>query len=564
MEIYGGRSIMSLDTYTNPFNMLFPGTEAIDFQMSSKLGQKLTDLFQTVIDYRENLDYSTVPDNVQDQRTFRLKQVEYFFKTKCVEKFKKIVEDETGITLNNLYCWGGDTDISGMFAVDLSFGNEAAANDILGNMSGTGDSAYSAKEAIEDMMAMADNMDLSKGRVTSKTYGRNKKRKYAITAMYFDINCAFNAHDFVPTRAMEPLTAREIASIMMHEIGHVMSTVEHAGDYFATADRLRSYSRNLRSDTEVKDFLNQFTDRFIPYLNKVRKTLKLSGPEAKVADNCFGIMCNASQAMRKFVSEEQTSENVFWTAGSVIVNAMIGWGKVLLALFIDTAIMVTGVLLLTYEIGRVSQYSDKNSMGNKAGDLKTTMNNQFLVERWADEFVSRHGFGDDLASALNKLEKIFEFTAMYEGISSARMRNWSVMYYLMNFNIWLMQKIFIASYFDPIIYENQYQRIVRIKQNTLAVFKNPKLDGRVRDHYLGVVERLEKEAKEAKTLSDTAFSKALYNILRNFTSPVRWFQLIKNNNLDRDLSIMFDRIDDLKNNKLYYISSKIAAIKDDR
>ncbi len=552
---------MSLDTY-NPISALFPGMEAIDFQMSSKLGKRLTDLFQTVIDYRENLDYGAMT-NAQDQRTFRLKEVDYFFKSKCADKFKKIVEEETGVAIDKLYCFGGDTEITGMFAVDLSFGNEEAAADILGNMSGTSTGSYGAKEVVEDMMSMADHMDLKHGRVTSKTYGTHKKRRYLIPAMYFDINCAFNAHDFVPIKTAEALTAREIAAIMMHEIGHAMSTIEHASDCFCTVDRITNYTRNLQSEVEIRDFLNQFVDRLIPHCTKILKSLDIKGPEVKSINKTFDTLFSASKAMRQFVSEEQRDESIFRTLGSMLINGFIAWIKVLCGIFWNLVFWISIPMYWTYEIARI-MYADTNSAGGKAGDLKTTTNNMFLIERWADEFVSRQGFGDDLASALNKIQDIFKMTAMYGTVTSARVRNWALWYYLMAMCVWISDKTWMMFYFEPLGYENQYQRIVRIKQNTYAAFKDPKMDGRVRDHYLHVAERLEIEAKKAKTLSDTSLSKALYNIGRNFTSPVRWFQLLKNTNLDRDISILFDRIDDLKNNKLYYISSKLASIEDKR
>ena len=66
-----------------------PGQAAIDFQISSSLGKSLTALFQTVIDYRDNLDYSSVPDTVHAHRTYRIDKVYAFFKEKICQNLEE-------------------------------------------------------------------------------------------------------------------------------------------------------------------------------------------------------------------------------------------------------------------------------------------------------------------------------------------------------------------------------------------------------------------------------------------------------------------------------------------
>lgn len=551
----------SFSLSTNALTELFPGLEAIDFQFSSNLGKRLTDLFQTVIDFRENLDYSRVDDDAQVQREYRLKEVYHFFMSKCKPTFKKIIEEETGIRISKLYCTGGHLEsITGLFACDLSFGNQYAAIDVLGTMSGTGSSAYSTKEAIDDMMTMTEYFDPKKGRVTSKTYGKTKTYPFE-TVMYFDINCAFCMHDFVPTHLVEPFTAREIAAIMMHETGHAISTVEHAGDCFATINRICNFSKSLNSDVDARVLINGLSLKILPELKKVLSQSNLDKTDFRFVNNCVSVLSTASMTMRNFISQEQTDENILYTAGSVISTGLILWMKFFTILIMDVY-MFTICTLLIYETMRLS-YSDTNALGTKAGDVKTNYNNMFLIERWADEFVSRHGFGADLASSLNKISEVFNILGTVGDTTSSRVRNSSIMNCLIAVSVWFLEKINLFNYWEPIAYENQYQRAVRIRQNTYAAFKNiNRMDGAAQEHYLRSVDILEKEIAKAKTLSDTAFSKALYNILRNLSSPVKWFQLLKNANLDRDLEILCNRIDDLKNNKLYYLSAKFASLKD--
>ena len=55
------------------YNTFF-GMEAISFQTSSQLGKDLTAVFQEVIDFRDNLDYSNIPDDFYKKKTISYKK----------------------------------------------------------------------------------------------------------------------------------------------------------------------------------------------------------------------------------------------------------------------------------------------------------------------------------------------------------------------------------------------------------------------------------------------------------------------------------------------------------
>ena len=114
-----------------------PGTAAIDFQISSSLAKSLTNLFQMVMDFRDNLDYSKVADNLPDQRAYRISAVSAYFKNTIMQKFKDIVNKETGLTISKMHVFSGeDLGVLGLFAVDLSFGAGWAAEEWLGSVTG--------------------------------------------------------------------------------------------------------------------------------------------------------------------------------------------------------------------------------------------------------------------------------------------------------------------------------------------------------------------------------------------------------------------------------------------
>ena len=62
--------------------------------------------------------------------------------------------------------------------------------------------------------------------------------------------------------------------------------------------------------------------------------------------------------------------------------------------------------------------------------------------------------------------------------------------------------------------------------------------------------------QKAKRITDSEFGKAAINTLHNLfiLEPVNLWQLIKDGKLDRDCSILENRLDDMRNNSLFMLS----------
>lgn len=547
----------------NSFGIL-TGNEAIDFQISSQLGKKLTEIFQDVIDYRDNLDYTKIPDNASEQRKYRITAVYEYFVNNTVKKFQDIVFKETGLTVKKLYALGGMAyDASGYFACELTFGKPEAAFEVLGNMSGT--NHWSGPEdAVNDMMTMADYFDPKTGKVSKRTWG--KQKNLIGVRMFFDVNTAFCIHDFIPANTTPDFTAREIAAIMMHEIGHGISTIEHSGDIFATIASLDNYRKHLsksNSPEELLSFLKGLDTKVFPYWNKKAKLWQLEENETSIAQKVLGFLSTSTSAMRKYAEEvyDQNSENFLITIGSFVCNIIAVWLSFLVAIL--TSLFVFLVIGLGSHAVQMIMYSSENSRGGKAGDVMTNARNLYVVERWADEYVVRHGFGADLATGLDKVLTIFRVQGMVGNVGSARLRHSSIFGFILKIHAWLYHRLNLINLLEPVIYESDYRRLMRIVQNTNAFFRDhPELPGQIRDQWLMNLEVAVQTAKDNKNFADTAFAKAMLNILRNFGSPVRWVQLLHNAGIARDMERLLDNLDDLKNNSLYSTSVKFASLAD--
>lgn len=537
---------------------LIPGQAAIDFQLSSSLGKQLTALFQTVIDFKSNIDYSKVPNTVEEHRKHRIREVNLFVKNSMVDKFKKIVSSETGLNVKKLFTFGGlDIGICGYFAVDLSFDDWRAALETQERITGTGNSKYTNdRAAVEDMKSMADCFDLKTGKIVKPLFGKNRQ---IFVNMYFDVNTAFLVEDFYPEKIATPLTAGEIAAIMMHEVGHALTVIEHSANMFVIHSRLNNYFKSLKTNKDLGSVLYALQEGLVPVLRKLASSKQEDAKMSAFVKRMSNTLIAGINGLNDLYNAEKPEEESWlYTIGSFTGNVLLFALITICYAFVNFCFFMYGGFAV-YELCRLS-YVDSTSSGDKASDTKTNYNNTFLMERWADEYVSRHGFGAELASGLNKIDVYFKYghlgTVTSERLCKSTLFNCMCITYG-----WILDKVMLISYLDPVGYENQYQRVARVLQNTYGFFKNEEVPAAAVDQWIRSVEVIKQQMKIAKTISDTAVGKAFYNTLKNLTNPVRWFVLIQDGNLDRDTEILANRIDDMMNNPFYYQAAKLKSMR---
>ena len=140
------------------FNNFF-GMEAISFQTSSQLGKDLTDIFQEVIDFKNQVSKSIA------DRTDRIVCVIDFVNKTMVPKFIKTVENNLGFKIKNVIINGdnynGKQFPDGKFAILLninSYGDTLA--NALANMTGaTYNNAPNKYQYAEHIKELANCID---------------------------------------------------------------------------------------------------------------------------------------------------------------------------------------------------------------------------------------------------------------------------------------------------------------------------------------------------------------------------------------------------------------------
>lgn len=533
-----------------------PGMEAIDYQKNTSLGRRLTDLFQMVIDYRDNLDYSAEDEMGRDRKEHRIRSVNNYFKTEIEPKFKKIVQDETGLTIKRLVTYGGfDYGVMGLYYVDLSFDSFNDAMTTIGRMTGTDNTKYSTQASIDEMATMAESFDNKTGKIRKPYFGKN--RKFAVT-MGFDINCAFLAHDFIINGAAEELTAAEIAAIIMHEIGHALTFVEHSGDMYVVSHMVKDHLNAIKQDRDgnkAVQSIQQLTEIFTPILKSWQKKILNDPSSTKTLHQAATLTLNALQGLNQATKDyEYDHESWIYTIASFTGNMLC----ITINFIFLTLINMLSFLMYEqlYEIMRHSSV-DKTYQGGKSSDTYTNYNNLFLIERWADEFVSRHGMGAHLATGLNKLLDIFKYTMSVGDVDSARLRQSTIFNGICMAMSWLEDKMILLTYLDPLGYENRYKRLSRMLENTYGYFRDSKNLGEAADVWIRSIETLKKEQKYAKGLADTAAAQAAIRMLKDLTSPVQWIVMLRNGDLAYDVEKLENHLDAIANNPLYYRAAQL-------
>lgn len=541
------------------------GEEAVDFQVNSKLGRSLTEIFADVHKFKASINYDRTANNEEARREFRIAQVcEYVMKT-TLPKFVKVVRECCNLEIRSISCLGGESyGICGFFAINIDISDiHDAMYEIISRSSGAHTYVSNKTEDyIDEIASMADNFNAFESKLDSKVFGKSKKPIY-VSKVYFDINMAFLADEFVSADVVEPLTPQELAAIMMHEIGHAMSTIEHAADAYFMHSRIKEITVNLKnkdmSEEECLELLKQIDTKL---LSKLQVALDgVDGSERPYFTGLIRTVNTISMTIHNLQKADEVGSgssllgNLFRIGFHVVLVGIVG---TILNLYCSAICLVFGIPVW-YELS-IRSTKNRNDAGGKLSDVSANHNRDFVMERWADEFVSRHGYGSYLASALNKFDAMVMHSYLNGGdLSSVALRENALWQKYISLLSCITKLTSVLSWFDPTIYEDQYHRLYRLAQNNYALFKNDKVPVQIRNQWFDIVKKTEDEANAAKRFRDSKVGSAAVNVFKALTNPVKWYDYINNGNIDQDLQRLEDNLDDMLNNKLFYLSAKLQA-----
>ena len=396
--------------FDNYFNL--PSLESIDFQVSSTLG---SDLSKVIANAMDDIDKIWKDSNQQGEH-FRNAVANY-----CTKKFSQVLAavmiKDTGIDVTSIKFYGRDLRNSafGLFAIDLSLDDPNTVATMMSQESGLATGDYGTdKEYLEELNHLVDLLDPTKGKLKSNKYGKNNKH-ILHTVIHFDMEFAFMCKylfaDKVDKEQAVP-TADEITAIMLHEIGHMMTLVEHSFDIFATANRVRESVntidiKKMRDDPKAID---NFIDEHKKILNRIKKiTVMLPNTQQnkKLSSN-INLMSGAIEKLNLLKITDSDSVRSSIMANNVFCFIMAMIGNIATG-FILSLVVCLLTVVLSYILATLTNGLNKSAIttDQKATDRGSGYSQLFLIERWADDYAAHQGYGPELASALNKLGYAF-------------------------------------------------------------------------------------------------------------------------------------------------------------
>lgn len=536
-----------------------PGLEAIDFKKKSKLAKELTDTLavgEKFIQRNWPKDKSTT--------TF-YSEFKIFFDKTLVKDIQKIIKDNLKMDLSSIRTMSPNEGV-GLFAITLddkdsdnffdeimrhssgevsykkpqrvSFFDELA----FGEAKATG--AYKTS-TINDYIDAMQALDRPSGTFKEKHLDAISRFNWTL---YIDLGCLYFMDKVVP--GAKKLAYEEGTAIIMHELGHVIGSIENLSKYVYFTDLTKAVVRSTRPEDigkvseEVLASIESMEDRIVKGDSIVTD---------KDMSSIKKFLLNIVDAIR-FIPDNtpvKYLENFFKALKTVFVF-------VLSYMSILMVVIIMGKILLPI----VQEGTDAVRQGSrdKRSDETLSARNSYNIERRADEFVSRHGMGSYLASGLVKLMDFIKLRVggrmLFGDMQKASHDSWSLK---MTFGLLaFIDESLGFLYLPNNVYEEVDDRVQRMAQNNMAIFKDRDISSDVKAYYLKDTEKILAIAKKKKKEIAPKIAKVMQFIVP-LSAPGFLLGILTTGRLPEDYEKLFKELEDLVNTRMYYQAAKIES-----
>ncbi len=561
---------------------LSKGNEAIDFNISSKFVKELVaaldagmkhrdSVLQEKLDLHPDIDRVTLVSKAKNEMRVYTNDV-------LIPAMKKIILEHTGIRLTKVVEVAtefGTPTPSMMFAIDISFNDslstiESIVDTITGQDAPTGKPAKYA-EVYNELAAAWSSGDVKLSKPKKEVLQKVFKKLDLATTMYFDYLTTFFAHFYVSKQEAFPaFTAREIAAIVVHEVGHVHTLVERTADDFyrkkytevAVSDLINSRD-TLETKFDLIDEIVEHHEKTVQRNSKKSKDVD-TNTESKVQNLLYKSMKAFSEKRESLL--KQVGENTSGGVGNALADFLWWMLNLWIYSYMTISTIVTrifseiSVFVSIYKLGK-----DRSS--RKHGDTVYTTRNEFALETWADEFAVRLGLGAELNSAFSKmtiLGRIYSQRLFYtDSYLSGFKDTW--FYFLYSKFIYASNTIsFSGDKYAYLGHENTPDRVKSIERLMIDYFKTnrSKFDPKMMDQ---MIADFEKAVASTKKINNPGLFYKIVDLLAvvayHLSTPTvvlsKLFKVCSKAAYYNDLQ---DAINVIENNKMFYHKAKLDQI----
>lgn len=513
--------------------MLQYANEAINFQVKSEFGSQLTKLFKATIEYRDSLDYDK-----------QKKEIPTYFISQVSPKLKEIFQKCIGLNIQKIHTISNRP--YGAFAVDLSVSSRNEIEEVYMTSYGyKNKSNKQPSEKLKEIINLHTKLDLKTSKLSTITFASDPKKSIFVD-LFFDVSMAFLLHHYIPIQLVDCLTAEELTAIILHEAGHFLSIVERSNDIHYTISQTMETLKDLKSNYSQQEIIRAIADNKDAIVELANNPNIESLTQTKYIQPMINALVVYSDKQK-----EEPNASIF---NILKVNISILISLILMTIMYYLIIMFT-VTQKNITALAVQEITDRRK---KRSDIANTKYLKSNPERDADIFAVRHGYGAQLASALEKIYSSTGYMTVIElsyGINASasqsavllgEMRVFSTIYgVLLNYTVM----------FD---YEQNLDRLIRISQSIVPALKT--LPVPLQTQYLLSYEQVMRTIDNYK--KTPAYKAEIINKYIDIVlmSPAKFISMVLTGRLSNDYAKLQNQVEELVNNKLYYFGAKFASL----
>ena len=497
--------------------------EAIAFQKTSAVGEALEKVFQDVIDYRDSLP-------IEEQKA----KVITYCKTVMKENLKAAIKNTINLTVEQMIFY--TTQPKGLFAVECYSGKVELFNDARSRVFGDKKITNPSKE-LQEVIDLYKTLDLKTGKFLTTTYGTNNDQIFI--TLHMDISYAFLLHHYVSPEIVDLFTAKELAAVYLHEIGHFSSLIERFKyEYFVMTD-ITVRINKLVTNYSYKDIASAFINKNNELLSTIKDN---KDPEIS---KMYNLCTKAAHAILYFESRADDSPIIIKPV-SIIVR-----------------LLTYSLVFIMFGIWKITRFnylwnavkSVVNNPLDKTTDMVDTERRSTAFEKDADEYTVRSGYGEYQASALAKLYQYGNATA--DSNLNKHLSRLNGIGNILWFSYQVVQNY--AKYHNKApLYEDDIARLERLAQMTIPAFKT--LPPEIAKQYIYKYENILKIIKSTTNEKTPSLYIMMTYIDKVTNVPVKFLDTLMDNSVSSDYLRLQNQMEELVNNKLYYYGLKLQQL----
>ena len=515
--------------------------EAMQAVIQSRLGKELDAIWDKVIEYRDTSlkDVSYIN---------RLKALKQFFLKNCVDEIKECVWRNVGLHISEISV----TSIEGESFCSLTYFDKTGSD----NMSSTFhleniiNANYIMKAlpevrkylngstplTAEELVNIAKSFDKTTGGIKESVKLELRKLVYAVIG--FDVETAFLMPDRLPVNAgVDYMTSREITAVMLHELGHTLSLIEHAGDCYAriaTFDYLTDAFEKMNSSN---------IDESVKLAEYVANEINKEGDKTN-ADRLIKLSSKLKADYDKV--EKSIEKNSTGRAVGGFIKSVMCFAK---DLFVKNL--------------QAKRFGGVEEKKRKFGDIPINGRLVTWEERKADEYALTHGYGADIASATSKLDKYLNRMGLSErqceALNDAERLHQSMSFFA-KAKLWIMIPS-LASRYNYSLYPAGIKRFRELMNLTIQKLKANSSDPVYVTKYIQDIETILAICDNPNTREETiARMYKGYDIFIKYLSIPSFIDWLVHGRVNRELEDLIEDANAIGNNLLAYYGFKLQQL----